>query len=191
MLTAAAKINSATPSFSRLSPFKTLIMRRGNSDARQHGSRGRCIGRRDDGSERDGGRQRHSLQSDRRPGDGRGRQDHGHSRQCHQRPPIPPQLTWRQIERRIQQRRRDEQRQRQFRLDDDVRGPGQQGHDHAGDGQHGRVRARRSVASPAAAGWRRTAASAKFRKMPCVRALRVKVCGRLHSNPQAILTLIL
>ena len=103
MLTAAAKINRATPSFSRLSPFKTLTMRRGSSARASMAAAAAASGGATIAPNAIAASQRHSLQRDRGPRDGRGGQNHCDPGQCDQRPPVPPQLAKWQVECRIEQ----------------------------------------------------------------------------------------
>jgi hypothetical protein len=111
----------------------------GQPELLEHGGGGSGVGRRDDRTERDrsGDRKSGEAPADKRDR-GRGEHDREH-RQRDDRQGVAPQLLGRRIERGIEQRRGNEQRQREVRLDPD-RGRKRQERDAgASDGEQRRI----------------------------------------------------
>ena len=99
----------------------------------EHRGRGRRVGRRDDGAERDGGGPRQlGHQPPGRHRDRRHGERHGDERQARDRTPILPQVPGRGVERRVEQHRRHEQCERELGVEHDRRHARHQGECRAG-----------------------------------------------------------
>ena len=107
--------------------------------AQDRGGR-RSVGRRDDGAERDRNRPWHvRAKPVRDDGDGAGRHPDRDQNERRYRQPVVSEVAQRGIESRIQQHRRHEQRQRQFRLQRPRRSAGHKGQQHAADREKCRI----------------------------------------------------
>ncbi len=102
---------------------------------------GRCgVRRRDDGPEHDRRRPRQVRhQPVRDHGDAGGRHANSDKHQGGDRQPVVPEIAQRGVIGRVEQHRRNEQRQRQFRLQCPGRGARQEGQQHASNSEKGRV----------------------------------------------------
>jgi hypothetical protein len=124
---------------------EALSLQDGGGPARQverpqRGGGCRGVRRRDDRSERDGGRDRKSGHRPTHPCDGCCREHDGEEREHQHGQPLLPQLSWRHVVCGVEERRRDEEREREARMKGDARRPRQRREERAGECQHRRIR---------------------------------------------------